>query len=592
MQLESLRVELRPRSSWEAVELGTALVRANARAIWLPWLLVVLPVFAIVNAAAALIDAVWLAWLLMWWLKPLFDRIPLFVLSRSVFGDTPSLRQTLAAQRSWGWRAMRSALTWRRLGMARALTLPIDLLEGVSADRLSARRRVLSQTVSGNAALLTLVCVMFIVALSLSLLGIALFLVPSELLMSESMRALWALARSSPPPWAQVLVHAAVWVGTSIVEPFYIGAGFGLYLNRRTRIEAWDIEIAFRRMRRRLTAGVVPMLAAACVMLGLSTAVSPGHAATLPQTSDAGVAAAAVQDVAADETAADVDDADNGSSVDSTTRDPRMASADPPAADTTADDRAAGDETHGADGDEDSDSKDAPPVDHDAPVALSTVFGDSPRGAAGFDQAVRRAYEDPLLAPKGTRGYWKRRHPPKDDDNSKVDVEGLEAMISSISRVFGAIAEGGLWLLLAVLVILLLITARRWWPWLAGRTPKAEPPSAVDVSDAQLPDVLPKDIASAARALWREGRPRRALALLYRASVGTMSGRADVQLPPGATESECLRASRRMPEADDRDAFAQVVRTWQYAAYAQRLPDDDGFESLLAVASRRFGWAA
>ena len=114
MKLEAVRVELRPRSPWEAVELGMALVRRDARAIWRPWALATLPVFALLNAAAWAIDALWLAALAMWWLLPLFDRIPLFVLSRAVFGDTPSTRQTLAAQRHWGWRAMAGRLTWRR----------------------------------------------------------------------------------------------------------------------------------------------------------------------------------------------------------------------------------------------------------------------------------------------------------------------------------------------------------------------------------------------------------------------------------------------------------------------------------------------
>ena len=50
MRLDQPRVELRPRSPWEAMELGTALVRTHARAIWLPWLLVTLPVFVVLNA--------------------------------------------------------------------------------------------------------------------------------------------------------------------------------------------------------------------------------------------------------------------------------------------------------------------------------------------------------------------------------------------------------------------------------------------------------------------------------------------------------------------------------------------------------------
>jgi hypothetical protein len=31
------------------------------------------------------------------------------------------------------------------------------------------------------------------------------------------------------------------------VEPFYVAAGFGMYLSRRAELEAWDIEQEFRR---------------------------------------------------------------------------------------------------------------------------------------------------------------------------------------------------------------------------------------------------------------------------------------------------------------------------------------------------------
>ena len=71
-----------------------------------------------------------------------------------------------------------------------------------------------------------------------------------------------------------------------------------------------------------------------------------------------------------------------------------------------------------------------------------------------------------------------------------------------------------------------------------------------------------------------------------------MAQRADVSLPPGATESECLRASRRMPDNEDRNLFARVVRVWQYAAYAQQLPTQDDFETLLASLQQRYRWAA
>ncbi|NUS39960.1 MAG: DUF4129 domain-containing protein, partial [Lysobacter sp.] len=105
------------------------------------------------------------------------------------------------------------------------------------------------------------------------------------------------------------------------------------------------------------------------------------------------------------------------------------------------------------------------------------------------------------------------------------------------------------------------------------------------------PPPLPEDIPSAIRRLWREGREREALALLYRASVEAMVARTQAVLVPGATEAEVLRASRKLPRGEDRDAFARAVRTWQYAAYAHSFPAGDDFESLLADLASRFGWS-
>ena len=130
MRIEALTVALRPRTAWEAVELGMALVRRHAVAIWAPWLILTLPVLVVVNLLAWSIDAIWLAALVMWWLKPLFDRVALYVLAHAVFGDVPTARRTLLAQRHWGLRWMPAYLSWRRLGPVRSLYLPVDLLEG------------------------------------------------------------------------------------------------------------------------------------------------------------------------------------------------------------------------------------------------------------------------------------------------------------------------------------------------------------------------------------------------------------------------------------------------------------------------------
>jgi hypothetical protein len=42
------------------------------------------------------------------------------------------------------------------------------------------------------------------------------------------------------------------YLAMSVIEPLYVACGFALYLNRRTQLEAWDIDLAFQRLRTRL----------------------------------------------------------------------------------------------------------------------------------------------------------------------------------------------------------------------------------------------------------------------------------------------------------------------------------------------------
>lgn len=540
MRIESLAVELRPRSGWEAMELGAALVRRHAAAIWVPWIIVTGLVFALLNLAAWAIDQLWLALLAMWWLRPVFDRIPLYVLSRAVFGSVPTVADTLRAQLYWGWRPMLGHLTWRRFSPLRTAMLPVDLLEGAAPAVMRERRRVIGAGNGGHAAMLTLMCLHFILALQISAVLIPLVFVPNELL-SETARGAWATITESPPAWALILLNGVDWLAVALIEPFYIGAGFGLYLNRRTQLEAWDLEIAFRRMRRRLAAAAGTALLALVCLVPLAMSPLPASA------QDAGVPAAA-DEAAGDETA-------KGSTDD---------------APADADAEAAGDEAAAT------------------YSTLDDIFGEQRVPHQTFERSVKKAYKDPDLRPTQTVTVWK----PKKKKEEKKDPFDMPSL-AWLGAVFAFIAEYGLWLLVAVLVGLLIATAKRWLPWLqlVARPPQAQP-EPVEVRSVDEHEPLPPDIATTARRLWAQGQPRRALALLYRASVEAMVARIDVHLPPGATEAECLRASRRMPHAEDRDAFQRVVRVWQYAAYGHSLPESDDFETLLDLLARRFRWSS
>ena len=115
MELERIGVALRPRESREALDLGAALLRANAGAVWQAWFAFTLPPFVLCNALGLLLGLPWLGLLLTWWLKPLFDRVPLYVLSRAVFDRAPRWRETLRGQRAMPWGPVVAARGWLRL---------------------------------------------------------------------------------------------------------------------------------------------------------------------------------------------------------------------------------------------------------------------------------------------------------------------------------------------------------------------------------------------------------------------------------------------------------------------------------------------
>lgn len=542
MKIESLSVELRPRSGWEAMELGAALVRRHAAVIWSSWLIVTGLVCVLLNLAAWAIDQLWLALILMWWLKPVFDRIPLYVLSRAVFGSAPTVADTVRAQLHWGWRPMLGHLTWRRFSPLRTAMLPVDLLEGAAPAMMRERRRIIGAGNGGHASMLMLMCLHFILALQLSGVLVPMMFVPNELL-SETARGVWLTLSENPPVWALIALNAIDWLAVAMIEPFYIGAGFGLYLNRRTQLEAWDLEIAFRRMRQRI--GAVAGTALFALVCLAPLAMSP-------------VPAWAQQSDTATESAADS------------------------ATDAPAEGGEAADEDEAAEED----------IEH-ASRSLDEVFGKQRVAHDPFGRSVKKAYTNGDLRPKQTITKWKLKTE-KDKKKEEKDKDPFDMpSLRWLGAVFAFLAEYGLWLLLAVLVGILIVTAKRWLPWLqaVARPPVAEP-EPVEVRSVDHEEPLPPDIAATARRLWTQGQPRRALALLYRASVEAMVARIDAHLPPGATEAECLRASRRMPEAEDREAFQRVVRVWQYAAYGHSLPEPGDFDALLEQLARRFRWSA
>jgi uncharacterized protein DUF4129 len=263
METEEVVVAVRPRASLEAADLGFALARAYWRPLFGAHALVVLSfAFALCGAFRTRLE---FAALGLWWLKPLYDRVALHVLSSALLGRAPPIAEVLAALPRLALRSgLFTSLTWLRLSPTRSFFAPVLQLEGLRGRARVRRVRVLAERESATAAGLMLVCSTVELAVVVAGLQLA-----STFWPQGSALEFWTAALVHPDGALAALELALYVLAICAVEPLYVAGGFALYINRRVWLEGWDVEVAFRRLERRVRAraAVGALVAVACLAL-------------------------------------------------------------------------------------------------------------------------------------------------------------------------------------------------------------------------------------------------------------------------------------------------------------------------------------
>ncbi len=251
MNPENITAVIRPRSAWEAADLGCVLVRRHTTRFLNAWCLTVFPIWAIV--CVILWNSPGWAMIVIWWLKPVYDRAPLFIVSRGLFGPPPPLRETLRAWPGLLLRDLVWSLTLGRISLRRSFEMPVSQLEGLRGPARRQRAVVLGYEGGGQASNVTVAFLALELAVGLALSAVA------EPFIPESGAVDWQAAAASLDGGSYQFPNSFLWFTNAIymmtitlLEPFYVGAGFGLYLNSRTHLEGWDIELAFKSMSARL----------------------------------------------------------------------------------------------------------------------------------------------------------------------------------------------------------------------------------------------------------------------------------------------------------------------------------------------------
>ena len=284
MELEKVTAEIRPRSDWEAVDLGVSLARLHLGTLWRAWVVTVLPLSLLI----LMVFFKSLGWgiFLIWWLKPIWDRVALFPLSRNLFGEEPNTRATikvLPQQLKENWKLVLMGVILAGLGpfihgedpnpgvvtiywltvigllfyrssIYRSFVLPVRFLEGLKGEQYRSRVSLLSRRSSGAAFGLTITCLLMEWGLFYSQFYFLELMVPEGTQYSfwGVMADFFKAGSDALPRWLMMVMAVAYWVAMTLTSWFYAGGGFGLYVNSRTWSEGWDIELAFKRLGQRM----------------------------------------------------------------------------------------------------------------------------------------------------------------------------------------------------------------------------------------------------------------------------------------------------------------------------------------------------
>lgn len=529
MRLTEARVEVRPRNPWEAADLGVLLAREHRGLLMSSWAIVTLPIFALLTAV--LWNYPSLAILLFWWLKPAYERLPLLILSRAVFNSAPSLREALKGWISSLKPQLIASLTWRRFSLSRSFTLPVQQLEGLNGVLRAQRIALLDQKDQRAVRCLTLIGSTLEGCFWIGLMLLFYAFIPQQVELDWSWRQL--LDIEGDWNWLQHLTNAFYALVLVFWGPIYVSCGFTLYLNRRTTLEAWDIELVFRRLRQRVIGTAYTLLLG--VVVGLSFSPSP-----------------AMADATVDESSyscplppLDLPQTDEQLAAPGTAR-----------------------------------LLNQPLTSKASQKAIQIVL-ESP----------------PFKNPKVVSGWRLRDqdHASKSEKNTEPPkwlarlLVGLLSIGTTLSTVFRAV----LWTTIAVALAWIAWRYRSWLSTFVSRDRGKRKPQIQRATPQQLfglevnVESLPDDIASTAERLWSQS-PREALSLLYRALLSRLLTDYRLPLKDADTEGQVLERVAALNQPPLHDFSQELTRHWQNLAYGHRLPTGDVQNNLCSEWRRLF----
>ena len=247
MQLDKIIIALRQRTPWEAMDLGVMVMRKLWPVILLPWLVLMSCVLLFVIFAEYQ-GFLFFSGFFMWLIKPVYESMILHIISRGIFGEYLSASDVYSSKWEWLKTGLLTSFLFWRLSPSRSFNMPVHLLEGLSGSKRKQRLESLHRVAGSHSMGLTVIGVHFEYVVILTLYVLIFFIAPEST--TEYFKS---VVDNSNDQTLWVVMGSVIYAITLfILEPFYVASGFMLYLNRRTQLEGWDVELDFRKLAQRI----------------------------------------------------------------------------------------------------------------------------------------------------------------------------------------------------------------------------------------------------------------------------------------------------------------------------------------------------
>lgn len=531
MQLNNFQAVAKKRSGWEAIDLGCTMARAWFFKLWLVWLIpagMCLLIFSFIfrNEPSY-------ASLITWLLKPVWERPLLYIASQQLFGERVSFRNVIrnfikCNTKDWFW-----WLTLRRLLPSRGFTMPVTVLEGLTGRNRSDRINLLQRRFSSPANWL-LISAVHIELFIVFAIGAAV-----AMLMPAGVELHWQSIFFEHVNVSTHLYNLAWLLSASLIAPFFVCAGFSLYLQRRIDLEGWDIEIHFRQLAARLEKQKLRLTSSE------NNSFFPLSGLVIATCFAVGLSISAPESIAEDGYVKVKDANFELASEAQTTR-----------AENT-------DETEYVY----SQRVEAKRLAHD-------ILSKEPFYYTKTEETLALKPKEETAIPE-----WLIRFA---EWLSKMG--GFFSFMADIISHLALIVEVFLWIGLALIIALILWRYREWirrsLDYFKETDIEQEPVVPKELFGIVLEDEpLPEDVAAEALAYWSRNEHRAAFALLLRATI-LQCAECGCQFKDGYTEFECSSVVKSMLEEKRSTSFSQLISHWQQLAYAHRKCSDDVFTQL------------